>query len=171
MKHLILGGVRSGKSAYAEDLAQRSGLEVCYIATAQAWDDEMRQRIELHQQRRPSAWRGIEEPLALAERLTAEAASHRCLLVDCLTLWLTNQLMNQPSPTAMAQLRQQLVAAVVNAPGQIILVSNETSLGVVPMGELSRRFCDEAGRLHQALAAECDRVSLVIAGLAQQLKG
>lgn len=171
MKQLILGGVRSGKSAYAEKLALQSQLDVCYIATAQAWDDEMRARIALHQQQRPDHWHVVEEPLALSETIQQQASVDRLLLVDCLTLWLSNQLMAEPTQEKMERLRHELVRSVVEAPGQIVLVSNEISLGVVPMGELSRRFCDEAGRLHQALAAECDRVSLVIAGLVQQLKG
>ncbi|WP_312272295.1 bifunctional adenosylcobinamide kinase/adenosylcobinamide-phosphate guanylyltransferase [Pseudomonas sp.] len=170
MKELILGGARSGKSRLAEKLATDSGLDVIYIATAQAWDGEMRTRIAQHADRRPVEWRLVEEPLYLAAVLRAHASAGRCLLVDCLTLWLTNLLMAEDA-TMLARERAALLEALPELPGHIILVSNETGMGVVPLGELTRRYVDEAGWLHQALAEQCDRVVLTVAGLPMTLKG
>ncbi|MHB8453664.1 MAG: bifunctional adenosylcobinamide kinase/adenosylcobinamide-phosphate guanylyltransferase [Acidiferrobacterales bacterium] len=170
MKELILGGVRSGKSRLAEQRAQASGLAVTYVATATAADAEMRARIAQHQRRRPSDWRLVEEPLALARVLEEQTAPDRCVLVDCLTLWLTN-LLGAGDKQGFGTQRQALIEVLPRLPGRVILVSNETGLGVVPLGELSRRFCDEAGWLHQDLAQCCDRVTLTIAGLPHLLKG
>ena len=170
MRTLILGGARSGKSRLAEKLAHESGLDVTYIATAQAHDEEMAQRIAVHRARRPERWHSIEEPLALAATLQQHAAPGRCLLVDCLTLWLTNLLLH-PDADVFAQERAALLSALPELPGEIILVSNETGMGVVPLGELTRRYCDEAGWLHQELAQCCDRVLLTVAGLPMTLKG
>ncbi len=170
MKILVLGGTRSGKSRLAEQIASDSGLAVTYIATAQGQDDEMQQRIAVHRQRRPESWQLVEEPIALADTLKSEASEHRCLLVDCLTLWLTNCLLEDDS-SLFNQQKQALLSCIVKLPGEIIFVSNETNLGVTPMGELSRRFCDEAGLLHQQIAEACDRVILTVAGLPHMLKG
>ena len=170
MRTLILGGARSGKSALAERLAGDSGREVVYVATAQAHDDEMRDRIAHHRERRPAHWRSVEEPLALAETLCLQARGDRCLLVDCLTLWLSNLLID-PDPPRFERERDALLDLLPNLPGQLLLVSNEVGLGIVPMGALSRRFVDEAGRLHQALATHCERVLFVTAGLPIALKG
>lgn len=170
MKELILGGARSGKSALAQQRAIASGLRVTYIATATAGDDEMRARIQRHQLERPAEWELIEEPIALADALQQSAAPERCLIVDCLTLWLTN-LLGFATESELQQQRQALLDLLPQLPGHIILVSNEINMGVVPMGELSRRFCDEAGWLHQALAQQCQRVTLTVAGLPLVLKG
>ena len=170
MRTLILGGARSGKSALAESLAGDSGREVVYVATAQAHDDEMRDRIAHHRGRRPVHWRSIEEPLALADTLRLHARDDRCLLVDCLTLWLSNLLID-PQPARFERERDALLDLLPSLPGQLLLVSNEVGLGIVPMGALSRRFVDEAGRLHQALATHCERVLFVTAGLPIALKG
>lgn len=170
MRELILGGTRSGKSALAQRRAQASGLPVTYIATATAGDDEMSARIRRHQLERPVEWALIEEPIALAEALRQSAAPDRCLLVDCLTLWLSNLLGFANEPEFQYE-RQALLDLLPQLPGHIILVSNEVNMGVVPMGELSRRFCDEAGWLHQALAQQCQRVTLTVAGLPLLLKG
>ena len=170
MRELILGGVRSGKSRLAEQHAQATGLPVIYIATATAEDEEMRARIAHHQQQRSAQWRVVEEPLALAAVLQREAAENRCVLVDCLTLWLTNLLCAQDE----ARLQQEVAELLRVLPvlsGHIILVSNETGMGVVPLGELTRRYCDEAGRLHQAVAQSCEKVILTVAGLPLNLKG
>lgn len=169
MKTLILGGVRSGKSRLADALAQRSNLPVTYIATATAGDNEMRTRIAAHRARRPSGWTVIEEPLALAEALREHAADGRCLVVDCLTLWLTNLLLTDR--TVQAREREALLDALPRLPGTLVLVANETSLGVMPLGQLTRRFLDEAGTLHQAVAQQCERVVLTVAGLPLTLKG
>ena len=170
MKTLILGGVRSGKSRLAERLATDSGLDVIYVATATAGDEEMRARIERHRTDRPGHWGLIEEPLALAGTLKKQARAGRCLLVDCLTLWLTNLLLLKDKDRLQREIAA-LTATITGLPGQLVLVSNETGLGVVPLGELNRRFCDLAGHLHQSLAARCDRVILTVAGLPHVLKG
>jgi adenosylcobinamide kinase/adenosylcobinamide-phosphate guanylyltransferase len=170
MLELVLGGARSGKSTYAEQQAKASGLDVIYIATAQADDAEMAHRIRQHQSQRPSHWKTSETPIALASTLTEQARSSRCLLVDCLTLWLSNCLLHDDIE-CWPQQRQCLLDVLPNLPGTIILVSNEVGQGIVPMGEINRRFVDEAGWLHQSLAEIAARVTLLTAGLPQYLKG
>ncbi|MBT2747958.1 MULTISPECIES: bifunctional adenosylcobinamide kinase/adenosylcobinamide-phosphate guanylyltransferase [unclassified Lysobacter] len=169
MHSLIIGGARSGKSALAERLAS-SFDEVVYIATAQALDGEMSERIAHHRARRPVHWACIEEPFALAETLRAQAAPGRCLLVDCLTLWLSN-LLGAADEGVWERERYALLSALPGLDGTVLLVSNEVGLGVIPMGELTRRYVDEAGRLHQALGQVCERVVFVAAGLPLVLKG
>lgn len=168
MKHLVLGGARSGKSRFAEQSAQASGKTLVYIATAQALDDEMQQRISHHQQQRATGWLTVEEPLALAATLQAQATANTCILVDCLTLWLTNLLL--AGNAVFERERAALLASLPSLPGDLLLVSNEVGMGIVAADPLSRRFVDEAGRLHQALAQACDRVTLVAAGLPLTLK-
>jgi len=166
---LILGGARSGKSRFAERLAAESGLAVTYIATSQALDGEMTSRIAHHRERRPAHWALVEEPLQLARVLREQAAVNRCLLVDCLTLWLTNLLMLDDA-MRLAEERDALLECLDGLPGRILLVSNETGLGVVPLGELTRRYVDEAGWLHQAVAERAQRVTFMVAGLPMTLK-
>ena len=168
MKELILGGARSGKSALAERLAGESGLAVVYVATATAGDAEMAGRIAHHRERRPAGWDLVEEPRLLAAALEGAAAVERCLLVDCLTLWLNNVIADDG---LYRQERAALLDTLSGLPGRVILVSNEVGMGIVPLGELTRRYCDEAGRLHQDLAQLCDRVTFVAAGLPLVLKG
>ena len=168
MKELILGGTRSGKSAFAQQRATASGLNVIYLATAQAGDTEMAERIARHRAARPGDWGLVEEPLALAAALRAYAAPNRCLLVDCLTLWLSNLLAS--GDDALTAETQALLTALPTLPGHLLLVSNEVSQGIVPANPLARRFRDEAGRLHQTVAHHCDRVSFIIAGLPLTLK-
>lgn len=170
MKTLILGGARSGKSALAEKWARESGLAVTYIATATAGDEEMAKRIAHHRARRPADWQLLEEPLHLASSLASHAAPGRCLIVDCLTLWLNNLLASENEALLRAE-REALLAGLTDLPGSIVFVSNEVGMGIVPLGELTRRFCDEAGRLHQDLAQVCDQVVFVAAGLPLVLKG
>lgn len=170
MLELVLGGARSGKSAYAEQRASSTGLEVVYIATAQAGDDEMAHRIAQHQSQRPASWDTIEAPLELASCLSAAASKDRCLLVDCLTLWLSNCLLHTDLD-CWSQQRQQLFDILPGLPGTIIMVSNEVGHGIVPMGEINRRFVDEAGWLHQSMVKISDQVTFVTAGLPQILKG
>lgn len=170
MRTLILGGARSGKSALAERLASESGLDVAYIATARAGDGEMRERIAHHRASRPATWRTVEAPTALADALRAHARMDACLLVDCLTLWLSNLLCAQDAARFERE-RAALLDTLPRLPGRIVLVGNEVGLGVVPMGALSRRFVDEAGRLHQRLAGCCEQVVFVAAGLPLALKG
>lgn len=165
---LVLGGQRSGKSAWAERRVLATGLEPVYVATATAGDGEMAARIAQHQARRGDRWRLIEEPLALARIIAEEARADRALLVDCLTLWLTNLLLAEAD---VAAADTGLLATLAQRPGPVVLVSNEVGSGVVPMGELSRRFVDAAGRLHQGIAARATEVVLVSAGLAQVLRG
>lgn len=168
MKELILGGARSGKSALAQARAEQSGLGVTFFATAQAFDEEMRHRIERHRRDRPPHWRTVETPIALAATLRTHHAPDRCLLVDCLTLWLTNLLLagEQTLQDEQAALLETLDALQ----GRVIFVSNEVGWGIVPVDPLARRFRDLSGRLHQDLAARCDRVTLTVAGLPLTLK-
>ncbi len=170
MKELILGGVRSGKSRLAERRALDSGLAVTYIATARVGDEGMQRRVEEHRRRRPLDWELVEEPLELAVALRTHADEKRCLIVDCLTLWLT-QLLCETDATRLAREREALIEVLPRLPGHVILIGNETNMGVLPPGELSRRYCDEAGLLHQSLAEVCDRVILIVAGLPFVLKG
>ncbi|WP_028621663.1 bifunctional adenosylcobinamide kinase/adenosylcobinamide-phosphate guanylyltransferase [Pseudomonas sp. Ant30-3] len=170
MLQLILGGARSGKSRLAEKLATDSQLKVTYIATSQPLDGEMNERIAHHRARRPADWLLIEEPVELARVLRENASAERCLLIDCLTLWLTNLLMLEDNDRLIAE-REALLDGLASLPGEIIFVSNETGMGVVPLGELTRRYVDEAGWLHQALAERCQRVVLTVAGLPLTLKG
>ncbi|HEY1890679.1 MAG TPA: bifunctional adenosylcobinamide kinase/adenosylcobinamide-phosphate guanylyltransferase [Steroidobacteraceae bacterium] len=169
MKELVLGGVRSGKSRYAEQQARASGLQVVYIATAIAeGDPELEERIRRHRSHRPAEWTTVEEAVVLGTALRAHGGAGRCLLVECLTLWLAHLL--TADPDRLESERMSLLHAVDEIPGRVILVSNETGLGIMPMGEISRRFLDVAGELHQSLAAACDRVTLIVAGLPQRLK-
>lgn len=170
MRELILGGVRSGKSRLAEQHALASGLQVVYVATAQVRDAEMQRRVAEHQARRPDSWLSVEAGRNLAEVLQREATAQRCVLVDCLTLWLT-QLLCDASEQELCCECAALLEVLPRLPGQIILVSNETNMGIVPLGELSRRYCDEAGRLHQQIAALCERVTFMVAGLPLAVKG
>ncbi|MFZ2988105.1 bifunctional adenosylcobinamide kinase/adenosylcobinamide-phosphate guanylyltransferase [Ideonella sp.] len=184
MKTLIIGGARSGKSALAESLAQATGLEVVVIVTAQALDAEMAARIAQHQAQRPAGWRTVEAPLDLTATLRAVDAPGRLLLVDCLTLWLSNHLAPQsvgqgegdaaewaPATEAAQAAVAELVACVAGLQAEVLLIGNEVGHGIVPLGPLSRVFVDENGRLHQRLAAVCERVRFVMAGCALALKG
>lgn len=171
MRSLILGGARSGKSRLAEKLASDSGLDVVYVATAQAGDREMKARIVRHRADRPAHWRTVEAPLALAATLQREARADRCVLVDCLTLWLSNLLLADEHGATLLREREALLETLPALPGTLIFVSNETGLGIIPLGELTRRYVDEAGRLHQRLAAISERVVFCVAGLPMTLKG
>lgn len=185
MNELILGGARSGKSALAEQRAIDSGLAVSYIATADfatsAGDNEMAARIAHHKTRRPAHWGLVEESLQLANALRAHAAPGRLLLVDCLTLWLSNLLFKGKAAQQAeageaidcALLRgetQALIDCLPQLPGRVLLVSNEVGLGIVPMGATTRLYVDEAGRLNQRIAQVCERVTFVAAGLPLELK-
>ena len=170
MKELILGGARSGKSHYAEVCAKESGLNVIYVATAQALDDEMQQRIQHHQQQRPNHWQLIEEPLDLVSVLKNNSNTNTCILVDCLTLWLSNLLFSDNHKSNIQENIDDLINTLPELSGKIIFVSNEVSMGIIPMGELYRQFVDEAGRLHQRLAAQCENVTLMVAGIPNQIK-
>lgn len=180
-RSLILGGSRSGKSAYAEKLAASSDKPVTYIATAQAGDAEMRLRIALHRQQRPIHWLTVEEPLALGGVIADLDAPNRLILVDCLTLWLSNLLFSGGEyfpevgvvtlPQRFHDERARFLQALEQVQGDLIVVSNEVGMGIVPYGAISRCYADEAGRLNQAVAARCEQVVLVAAGLPLSLKG
>jgi len=170
IKQLILGGVRSGKSKIAQQLAIDSHLDVIYIATSEARDAEMQTRINQHRAQRPSHWQTIEESLCLAQTIEQHADQQHCILVECLTLWLSNLLMLKNSDRLRTEL-SAFTTLITRLQSPVILVSNESNMGVTPLGELSRHYCDEMGILHQQLAAQCDRVILSVAGLPLTLKG
>lgn len=167
---LILGGARSGKSRLAEQIAQQLAQPVVYVATAQALDGEMQVRIQHHQQQRPEDWKLCEEPIYLTEQLLKLDRSNQTILVDCLTLWMSNLLMHT-DPDLQVQECQKLLDVVGSLQSELILVSNETGLGVVPMGQISRRFVDETGRLHQQLGQIAQKVVFCVAGFPMILKG
>ncbi|URM39310.1 bifunctional adenosylcobinamide kinase/adenosylcobinamide-phosphate guanylyltransferase [Acinetobacter sp. AS23] len=170
MLQLILGGARSGKSRLAEQTAINTQLAVTYVATAQALDPEMQSRIEHHQNQRPAHWSLVEEPLYLANALQKIDSPNQIILVDCLTLWLTNLLLLDDQSVQQLEC-EQLLKVLPTLESEIILVSNETGLGVVPLGKISRQFVDEAGRLHQALGQIADKVVFCVAGFPMILKG
>ncbi|MHB1173873.1 MAG: bifunctional adenosylcobinamide kinase/adenosylcobinamide-phosphate guanylyltransferase [Sulfuriferula sp.] len=180
IRTLVLGGARSGKSAYAEQLAAATGKEVVYVATAQAGDAEMAARIARHRQRRDPTWSSVEEPLALGAAIAEWSGPERLVLVDCLTVWLSNLLFSQQQifpdvgeiapPARFHEERQRFLRALQQAAGDVILVSSEVGMGVIPQGAISRWFVDEAGCLNQAVAASCERAVWVAAGLPLVLK-
>lgn len=163
---LVLGGARSGKSRHAEALIEALPPPWAYVATAQAWDEEIRVRIAEHRERRSRDWLTIDAPLALPDAIRGLPAG-RPLLVDCLTLWLTNLILAEHDTGAAGA---DLIEACAQAPGPVVLVSNEVGLGIVPDNALARRFRDEAGRLHQAIAARAGHVVFMVAGLPMQVK-
>ena len=176
---LILGGARSGKSRLAETRALEAGLAVRVIATAEALDDEMSARIARHRADRPAGWPVTEAPRALAAALAREAHADRCVIVDCVTLWLANlmdgaETLRAPADAralpAFVRERDALLELLPQLPGRVIFVANEVGLGLVPETPLGRLFRDEAGRLNQALAQRCARVTFVAAGLPLELK-
>ena len=163
---LILGGARSGKSLYAERLVKNSGLEPCYLATAISGDEEMAERIRLHRERRGDSWTTIEEPIDLVGALTSNSNSKRAILVDCLTLWLSNLMtLSRNIETESSR----LVSALPDMPSPVVFVSNEVGLGIVPANDLARSFRDHAGHLHQAVAETANNVVFMMAGLPMNL--
>jgi adenosylcobinamide kinase/adenosylcobinamide-phosphate guanylyltransferase len=163
---LVVGGARSGKSRFAEGLVTATARPRRYIATAEAWDDEMRARIAQHRADR-GAWTTVEAPLDLAAALAA-ADPGEAVLIDCATLWLTNHLLADHDLEAEGQ---SLLDALAACAAPVVIVSNETGWGIVPDNALARRFRDAQGRLNQRLAAQADLVVTVIAGLPLVLKG
>jgi adenosylcobinamide kinase / adenosylcobinamide-phosphate guanylyltransferase len=165
---LVLGGARSGKSTYAERLARETGLRRFYLATAQAFDDEMRERIQHHRESRVAdGWTTVEEAMDMPAALARATAADSIVLIDCLTLWLSNLVLAEHD---VARAQMELLEALAAARGPIILVSNEVGLGIVPETPLGRRFRDAQGRLNQAVAAFADSVVFVAAGLPLILK-
>lgn len=179
-RRLIIGGARSGKTAHALELAKSlsaaRGVNVTYVATAQALDEEMQHRISLHRAERPATWRTLEAPTGLAQALRGRDASD-VLVIDCMTLWLSNALLQDfredaptaPLPTWDSE-RDKFLAWLSLARVEVLLISNEVGGGIVPLAPMARRFQDEQGRLNQLLAAACDAVTLVVAGIAVPIK-
>ncbi|WP_194151004.1 bifunctional adenosylcobinamide kinase/adenosylcobinamide-phosphate guanylyltransferase [Sphingomonas glacialis] len=165
---LVLGGARSGKSRHAQAIAEASGGALVFIATAQAFDGEMTDRIARHRADRDARWRTVEAPLDLPAAITAADRPGATLLVDCLTLWASNLLLAEADTDAAAD---ALVATLARIGAPIVLVSNEVGFGIVPDNALARRFRDIAGLLNQRVAAAVSQVDFVIAGLPQRLKG
>ena len=165
--HLILGGARSGKSRFAENIINQAGGGT-YIATGRAWDDEMASRIDLHKQSRGDLWQTVEEPLELCSALqTCNVAGGKPVLIDCLTLWLTNLMLeDRDIDGAIKALCDLLPTLVV----PVLFVSNEVGFGIVPENAMARAFRDHAGRLHQQIAKQADKVTLVVAGIPMQVK-
>jgi adenosylcobinamide kinase/adenosylcobinamide-phosphate guanylyltransferase len=181
--HLITGGARSGKSAYAEQLAaqaEAAGQQIIYIATSAGNDAEMQRRVALHRQQRPAHWVTVESPLQLAATLQQWNQTHYWILVDCLTVWLSNLLFSGDqdfpetgliTPPAMVdEQRAALLQQLADSLADVTLVSNEVGLGIIPMGAVTRWYVDEAGRLNQAVAKVAQQVTLVVAGLPLSLK-
>ena len=163
----VLGGARSGKSAYAESLALKSGGDLVYIATAEIFDEEMEARIDLHRQRRGPEWKLVEAPVDLPQAIRASDGENTVILVDCLSVWTTNLLIHDQD---IAQSRDALLETLRDCHGSLVLVASETGLGIVPDNALSRRFRDANGLLNQAVAAVADEVFFMTAGLALRIK-
>ena len=171
--HLIVGGARSGKSAYAERLASALELPVTYIATAQVYDDEFAKRVSHHKERRPPYWALVEAPFNLGQTLLNNDAPDTCLIVDCLTLWLAQCICpdcDKPERLDWQAEKQALLNALPQLQATVFLVSNEVGMGIVPLGEINRQFQDEQGRLNQHVAAIANAVSFIAAGLPLKLK-
>lgn len=172
MIHLVLGGARSGKSSFAlalcNERAAKRNLNKHFVAAATAFDGEMESRIARHQQERGDDWQLSETPLALIERIQ-QAQQGDLLLVDCLTLWLNNQLYHHPEQD-IEQLFKVVAECLQTTPADVVLIANEVGLGVIPMGAVSRQFVDAAGWLNQAIARVADEVTFVAAGLPVVLK-
>ena len=164
---LVLGGARSGKSVHAEKLVIGSGKSPVYLATGRALDDEMLERIEKHRDRRGDKWETVEEPLALVDALRQASHKDRIILVDCLTLWITNLMMAEANVVRECA---GLVDYIKQSSVPIVFVSNETGMGLVPETKMGRKFRDLQGRVNQEVAAACDQVFFVAAGLPLQLK-
>lgn len=166
---LVLGGARSGKTGFAERLAMRAGKRPAYLATAEALDAEMRDRVLSHQQQRAQAFATIEEPIRLSAAIAKAAEAHDVILVDCLTLWITNLIVANENVAAAVD--ELLATLAETTESRVILVSNEVGLGIVPDNAMARMFRDLAGAAHQRLAEICDDAYFVVAGLPMVLKG
>jgi len=175
MIHLVIGGARSGKSSFAEKQASNSssqsdlGKDVVYVATATIGDEEMRERIEHHRQSRPQNWQLIEEPFDLSKVIAIHSESNKTLIIECMTLWLTNWLCTNDVESWKDE-KHAFIDALMMSKAEVIIVSNEVGSGIVPMGELSREFVDQAGWLNQALTEVADKVTLVVAGCPLAIK-
>ncbi len=168
MSILVLGGARSGKSRFAETIANEHS-QVTYVATAVAVDDEIKARIEKHRSDRPKHWQLIESPTNLSHAITDINSNSTCVLIDCLSFWVNNCLYD--SEKLWTQQRELFLQTLMKAPNPIIMVSNEVGMGITPMGAETRLYVDELGRLHQELARHVDVVVLIVAGIPQIIKG
>lgn len=166
---LVLGGARSGKTGFAEQLAMRAGSKPAYLATAEALDTEMRERVRTHQKQRSLVFATIEEPIRLSAAIAGAAKEHDAILVDCLTLWITNLIVANENVAAAVD--ELLVTLAQTTDSKVILVSNEVGLGIVPDNAMARMFRDLAGSAHQRLAEICEDAYFVVAGLPMVLKG
>ncbi len=165
---LVLGGARSGKSRFAEQLVTDTGLKRHYLATGRAWDDEMKARIAAHRQDRGDGWATVEEPLQLVESLARLDHAGNVVLIDCLTLWVTNLMMENSN---LASAFESLANHIETTRSRLVFVSNEVGMGIVPENRMAREFRDHAGRLHQLIAAKASEVYFVAAGLPLKMKG
>ncbi len=169
-KILVLGGCRSGKSSHALGLAEHMGNRRVFVATCVPRDDEMQSRVDRHRQERRDTWSTLEVPLDIAGAITTNSPSADVILVDCLTLWLSNLLMETQDMNRIRLRINGLAEAVKTAPGTVILVSNEVGAGIVPENQLARCYRDLAGWTNQAIAAACDRVVWTVAGIPVTIK-
>lgn len=167
----ILGGSRSGKSSYALQMAQAAKKrKVAFIATCQPLDAEMRQRIIRHKRSRPLAWETYEEPLHLARVIEQISAQYQLLIIDCLTLWVSNRILRKAADTAVYNEMDRVVARLKKSKANALIVANEVGLGIVPRSALARRFRDLAGSLNQRVAAQADEVFFMVAGIPRRIK-
>ncbi|MEM7464327.1 MAG: bifunctional adenosylcobinamide kinase/adenosylcobinamide-phosphate guanylyltransferase [Pseudomonadota bacterium] len=164
---LVLGGARSGKSSFAENLVEESGLKPVYVATAQAFDSEMKDRIERHRARRGDQWETVEAPIELPEMLKLQSTGEKAILVDCLTLWLSNLMIKEMDIEAEVT---RLIEVLSKPTAPVVLVSNEVGMSIVPENKMAREFRDHAGVLNQEIAGVASQVFLVAAGLPMKLK-
>lgn len=170
-KIFVTGGCRSGKSDYAQGLADRIGKRKVYLATSQALDDEMRARIKSHQEKRGPEWETCEEPIEVVDALKKLAPETDVIMLDCMTLWTTNCLLAEMSDEEILQRANALAQAFVACPVSVVIVSNEVGLGIVPDNKLARRFRDLAGAVNQKIAAAADDVILSVSGIPVAIKG
>ncbi|VAW91966.1 Adenosylcobinamide kinase / Adenosylcobinamide-phosphate guanylyltransferase [hydrothermal vent metagenome] len=170
MIELILGGARSGKSGYAQQCAIDNNKNVLLIATATADDNEMAQRIKLHKQQRPNNIEVIEEPLKLSAVLTKPENAGKSILIDCLTLWVSNLLLKYKEKIEDSSEFNEFIDCLDTLAADVYIVSNEVGMGIIPLGHLNRIYCDAVGRLHQAIATKAQRVTLMVAGLPHSIK-
>ena len=168
LKTLIVGGIKSGKSRFAETVASQWGGQVNLIATATGNDEAMTARIQRHKTDRNPDFKVFEEPIYLGGAIRQHSETD-CIVVDCLTLWITNLLLMNDSKTTMEIERSNFISSVKESTSRILLVTNESNMGIIPLGDLTRRYCDEIGLLHQELGSVCDEVYLMVAGIALQV--
>lgn len=165
---LVLGGARSGKSRFAEERLMKSGRSLVYVATGRSLDDEMETRVRTHRARRGAEWSTVEEPIELVAALRSHATSDRAILIDCLTLWVTNLMLEDRDVRAASD---ELSDCLGDLPGVLVFVSNEVGLGIVPDNAMAREFRDHTGHLHQKIAERADSVFFIAAGLPLKMKG